>query len=221
MHKLSLINNTSITSDSLKGQKIVAALYLVTGHLSENDPLKAELRRLSVELLNTPSESRKDLATRISNVLGAATLASLISEKNSEILNLELRLFSNIEKNHEEDVQKFFGESSNHSNSKAHHPRVNHSRTLSDSYMSDSLSFKPKPKASKYEIIFENKNKRQNQILSFINEKKAVGIKDIATLFSDVSEKTIQRELGALVEQGKISKRGSKRWSVYMSITQN
>lgn len=221
MHKLRLINNTSITLDSSKGQKIVAALYLVTGHLSENDPIKAELRKLSVELLSTPNESRKDLATRISNILGAATLASLISEKNSEILNLELRLFSNIENNHEETVQKFFSQSSNHTNPKISHHKVAPSRTLSDSYMSDSLSFKTKPTATKYEIIFENKNKRQNQILSFINEKKAVGIKDIATLFPDISEKTIQRELGSLVEQGKISKRGSKRWSVYMSITQN
>ncbi len=78
-------------------------------------------------------------------------------------------------------------------------------------------------KDKKYEALqnksSENKNKRQNDILSFINEKKAVAIKDISALFSDVSEKTIQRELGVLVEKGKITKRGSKRWSVYMAIS--
>jgi len=64
----------------------------------------------------------------------------------------------------------------------------------------------------------ENKSKRQDAILSFINERKSVGIKDIAALFSDTSEKTIQRELATLVATGKVSKRGEKRWSIYMSI---
>jgi predicted HTH transcriptional regulator len=64
----------------------------------------------------------------------------------------------------------------------------------------------------------QDKNKRQEQILSFINGRKSAVIKDISSLFPDVSEKTIQRELGTLVEAGKITKRGSKRWSIYMAI---
>jgi predicted HTH transcriptional regulator len=65
---------------------------------------------------------------------------------------------------------------------------------------------------------FIDKNARQDTILSFINDRKSVVIKDIVSLFPDVSEKTIQRELNKLVENGKITKRGSKRWSVYMAV---
>ena len=71
----------------------------------------------------------------------------------------------------------------------------------------------------KFESISDNKYKRQSEILSFINNKKSVAIKDISALFPDVSEKTIQRELGALVSTGKITKRGSKRWSLYMAVS--
>jgi predicted HTH transcriptional regulator len=62
------------------------------------------------------------------------------------------------------------------------------------------------------------KDSRQEKILSFINERKSAVIKDITALFPEVSEKTIQRELGSLIDTGRITKRGSKRWSMYMAV---
>ena len=64
----------------------------------------------------------------------------------------------------------------------------------------------------------KEKENRKNSILKLINDKKSVVIKDITTLFPDVSEKTIQRELTSLIEEGRITKRGSKRWSIYMAV---
>jgi hypothetical protein len=63
-----------------------------------------------------------------------------------------------------------------------------------------------------------NKSARQDTILSFINERKSAVIKDIISLFPEVSEKTIQRELNALIDSGRITKRGTKRWSIYMAV---
>jgi DeoR/GlpR family transcriptional regulator of sugar metabolism len=80
------------------------------------------------------------------------------------------------------------------------------------------LTNKEKSSITKNVGIFENKNKRQHTILSFINDRKSAAIKDIAALFPDISEKTIQRELGTLVALGKITKRGNKRWSLYMAV---
>ena len=56
---------------------------------------------------------------------------------------------------------------------------------------------------------------REEAIMSIIKAKKQVSIKDISHLVRGVSEKTIQRELAALVEGGKVVKRGERRWSVY------
>ncbi len=59
------------------------------------------------------------------------------------------------------------------------------------------------------------KTERKNSILKFIKEKREVGIKDIMTIVSGCSEKTVQRELLALVSSGILKREGEKRWSRY------
>ncbi len=56
---------------------------------------------------------------------------------------------------------------------------------------------------------------RRAAILSVIQNKKKVSIKDISTLIRTVSEKTIQRELTALITEGIVRKEGERRWSTY------
>ncbi len=197
--------------DTSKGQKIAAALYLVSAHLSDTDPLKIALRTHAVALSTSEHEGYKTSAARaIETLLGSAVIAGLISEKNASIISLELRHFV-IQVTTEPDT-------------------ISHLFTTS-SVLEDTLPAKrPVPQSSytsrpitihnplKIPLINENKSKRQDTILSFINERKSASIKDISALFSDTSEKTIQRELGALVQAGKITKRGEKRWSVYMAV---
>jgi hypothetical protein len=60
---------------------------------------------------------------------------------------------------------------------------------------------------------------RSNKIISLIKGKKDISIKDISLAFTDCSEKTIQRELNALVLKGQLKKTGAKRWSRYSIIT--
>jgi DNA-binding transcriptional ArsR family regulator len=56
---------------------------------------------------------------------------------------------------------------------------------------------------------------RREAVMSVIRNKGSVSIKDISTLIRGVSEKTIQRELMALIESGLIAKQGERRWSTY------
>ena len=58
-------------------------------------------------------------------------------------------------------------------------------------------------------------NKRTSLILEFVRKHKNVSIKDIARVIKGFSEKTIQRELALLIQQGLVLKRGDRRWSVY------
>jgi hypothetical protein len=59
------------------------------------------------------------------------------------------------------------------------------------------------------------KNARQSVIINLLKRKREIMIKDVAPLIEGVSEKTIQRELLAMVEQGIVKKEGEKRWSKY------
>ena len=65
-----------------------------------------------------------------------------------------------------------------------------------------------------------NKIARRNDVLTIIRTKKKVSIKDISALMTDMSEKTIQRELLALVTEGVLVKEGEKRWSTYRIASQ-
>ncbi len=56
---------------------------------------------------------------------------------------------------------------------------------------------------------------RRNDVLNVIRSKGKVSIKDITTIMKDMGEKTVQRELLALVKEGVLAKEGEKRWSTY------
>jgi len=59
------------------------------------------------------------------------------------------------------------------------------------------------------------KDSRRTRILKLIKDNREVTIKDIATYFPELSEKTIQRELVSLTEEGTLKKFGERRWSRY------
>lgn len=59
------------------------------------------------------------------------------------------------------------------------------------------------------------KDSRRTRIWKLIKDNREVTIKDIAAYFPELSEKTIQRELVSLVEEGVLKKFGERRWSKY------
>ena len=58
---------------------------------------------------------------------------------------------------------------------------------------------------------------RMSLILDFVRKSNGVSIKEIAAVIRDCSEKTIQRELSALIQKGYIERKGERRWSVYVA----
>lgn len=56
---------------------------------------------------------------------------------------------------------------------------------------------------------------RREAIRSVLERNGPSYIKDISTVIRDVSEKTIQRELQAMVEEGILSRSGERRWTTY------
>jgi len=68
----------------------------------------------------------------------------------------------------------------------------------------------------KRDTVSDNvKNERRDSIIKLIKEKGEVTIKDITSIVSDCSEKTVQRELLSLLKDNLIKKTGEKRWSRY------
>jgi len=65
----------------------------------------------------------------------------------------------------------------------------------------------------------DKKRERRDVIFSVLKERNSVTVKDIARVVHDCSEKTLQRELGALVASGVLKKEGERRWSTYSLVS--
>jgi predicted HTH transcriptional regulator len=75
-----------------------------------------------------------------------------------------------------------------------------------------------KKKVVKRQIVSSNgggQSDRKRTILNLVDSKGKISIKDATSMIPGVSEKTIQRELLAMVKEGLLLKEGERRWSTY------
>jgi DNA-binding transcriptional ArsR family regulator len=64
-------------------------------------------------------------------------------------------------------------------------------------------------------LVYSQLVDRGSRIKTVLEAKPAATIKDISEVITDVSEKTIQRELNSLIEKGQVIREGERRWSKY------
>jgi hypothetical protein len=64
-------------------------------------------------------------------------------------------------------------------------------------------------------LVYSQLTDRKERIKTVLEAKPEATIKDIAEVITDVSEKTIQRELNSLIEKGHVVRQGERRWSKY------
>ncbi len=64
-------------------------------------------------------------------------------------------------------------------------------------------------------LVYSQLTDRAERIKTVLEAKPQATIKDIAEVITDVSEKTIQRELNSLIEKGQVIREGERRWSRY------
>ena len=64
-------------------------------------------------------------------------------------------------------------------------------------------------------FVYSKLTDRSERIKTVLEAKPHATIKDISEIITDVSEKTIQRELNSLIEKGQVLREGERRWSRY------
>lgn len=80
------------------------------------------------------------------------------------------------------------------------------------SFEGSNMHTPPKPHVERVQEIQKD---RRATILGLLQRKDRVTVRDVAQVIKDCSEKTLQRELLALVRQGVLVKEGERRWSTY------
>jgi DNA-binding transcriptional ArsR family regulator len=64
-------------------------------------------------------------------------------------------------------------------------------------------------------LVYSQLTDRATRIKTVLEAKPEATIKDLAEVITDISEKTIQRELNSLIEKGQVIRQGERRWSKY------
>jgi hypothetical protein len=182
------------------------------------------------------------LSLQIVSLSGVAYHSGLISEMNYQILSREFTdLVSVIEKDENKKASEetvildpgFFQIESSRTDASAGSSMTSESPAISEaiSYKGHFISHetKPAPAAAERRNEFfplkdirekahkssDSKDDRRSIIIKLLTKKSGLGIKDFADSIKGCSEKTIQRELLAMVSSGLLKKEGERRWSTY------
>jgi hypothetical protein len=237
-----------------KAEKLSTAIYLITGFLSDSEPIKWQIRGSGLSILSdviSLSDGRmSDMAYRVKNITSdigkitalfeIAATAGFVSTMNLAILKEEYGSLVEVIENRKigkaEDKYMFsrdFFSISEQARSvskerfpqdfyKGHIKKDNGHGSYEDkgqhTEKNEHSHFARGIEAENVSAKKESKNSRRETILRLIKDKgehAEVSIKDIVGYFHDCGEKTIQRELTALVREGVLKKTGERRWSRY------
>jgi hypothetical protein len=235
-------NDTGFIFVFKKTEKLVSAVYIVTGLFSDNEPIKWSLRKRSSDLMSfifsykdSKDQNKNDFVfhskTKILEIVSLMEIcfnSGLISEMNFNILKQE---FVNLIEN----LSTIQIESADPEHSILTPEFLNLNMSLpaikDQSYYKGNLQKSGHLNNSQLshrnvrdnirndtpgdDNINTKKSNRQALIISVLRKRSNLTIKDIADNVKDCSEKTIQRELNSLIETGLIKRDGERRWSRY------
>jgi len=231
-----------------KTEKIIIATYVLTDFIPNTEPLKRTLKDNSHQTLNKVCDLLHERSDRADNVQAIkslylklltqydlASLSGFITRMNSQIIKDEinnlLRIIDDLERELTDEMAPDFKTSyfnvdiknkRQYSKNKKTVPSSKIAKGQEDVKDSKVLYRKDSGNMSDmHKIDSTNSSKdgeRDQRILEIIKDKKIVSIKDISELIFDCSEKTIQRTLNKMIEEGKIEKNGERRWAKYQVV---
>jgi hypothetical protein len=207
-----------------KTEKITAALYLISGLLKDDEPMKWELRDRGIDMLTSSFTASSSLpgdknvviqalftaALETLSLLSVARISNLISEMNHSLLIGEIdkvvgllrdRLAASAENAGYVLSEHFFRTEKENTEQRIPGSEVSKGQGIG--------------RHSTQQITQQKKSQRQENIISILKGQSNITIKDLSKVIKDCSEKTIQRELLELVDKGVVKKEGERRWSRY------
>lgn len=225
-----------------RAERLVAAVHILTNHISIEEPSRVEIRRIGIGLLTSILALRDEMRVSVSPVFYA--VQSGVRELISLIRVLSISGY--VSPQNASTVVEALDELGNFL-------IVSQRSTLSESIVfskDDLLGVQDLPRVPMGEIpvkdsvprrpntapqgvkdrgiikdiyrtkdigqkISEDINVRAQAVLAILKSQGTLGIRDISSNLPEYSEKMIQRELARLIILGRVKKTGFKRWSRY------
>lgn len=216
-----------------KAERLAKAIHLIAPAFKDAPALRERLEDIVLGLIDAavlpPSESREGLSQELltlSSVLSIARTAGLLSPMNVDLIGREARDLLQEVAEYEEPYLLLDEAPTLSSLAKDIHAQTG--RPVLGQLPAPVAPVMPRREPSPKPVRMdqghtqgqisdksEKTDKRREAILAVLKTKGPVYIKDISTVVRGVSEKTIQRELQALVEAGKVKRSGERRWTTY------
>ena len=214
-----------------KAERLAKAIHLITPAFTDSVSLRNRIDAVAIGLVDAaclpPGAARAALSRELlalSSVLSIARTGGLLSPMNAELIAREAHLLLQEVAAYEEP-RLFLDEA----------PTLADLARRAGREVSPQSSRAPKPPRAAHQLVhkkpvssdlpvkdIKDTNKghgRKDVILEVMRQRGgSASIKDVSTLIRDVSEKTIQRELQALIEAGVLRKEGERRWSTYYIV---
>lgn len=226
-----------------KAERLAKAIHLIGPAFISSVPLKDRLDRIAVGLVDAavlpPAASRDALSRELlalSSILGIARTGGMLSAMNADLIIREAHVLLSEAAGYEEprvsleEMPTLASLAKSSAMSGSETREVSRFRSLARVMYDADLEtveapedigqskrhIKDTPSVPKAEAVRPAGNSdRRESILAVIRSKGPSYIKDISLVVRDVSEKTIQRELAALVSEGVITRKGDRRWTTY------
>jgi hypothetical protein len=209
-----------------KSEMIAKAIHLISPAFKDSKALRDRLQRISIEIIDAsvlpPSLAREALSRELltlSSILRMAKTAGILSSMNADIIMRETHELLQEVSTYEDPKVTLEDAPSLATLTRTAGLKA---QVVSETFVSNRQqpavrnSSENKGQYSKgQKEVKKDKSGRREAILSILKSKGPSYIKDLSTMIREVSEKTIQRELQALVLEGRVSKSGERRWTTY------
>lgn len=223
LQKLSL--NTDYYNNVFKRtERVVSVMFYIIAHVEDTprtrihiDSLTARGLSLYELVLGSLAWSEPGLAGRLEAVQTAgvgfsgtvriAAAAGVLTDALRDVLLSEVDLVTRFIRNH-------FLESGAHSVPAATPVRATRPAVRAPRVQTR-VTIPAGDISSDAHLVYSQLTDRGERIKTVLEAKPEATIKDIAEIITDVSEKTIQRELNSLIEKGQVIRQGERRWSRY------
>jgi len=225
-----IMSDSALFSDAIsyclqKGQKLSSAVHLVTEHLSDTEPLRTFIRSKSISILSlilsarsaaSVSFSAPMISSAIEELLSLVSIAEgarFVNAANAAILRAEYKGLLDIAQRVRKTDQHILNPSSLAVDLTFEPRLLDKNRSTAAKISSNSVALVLKESTESH--VRTDPALRRKAILDFVSKATKVSVRDLAAVIGDVSEKTLQRELVALVTEGVLKKEGDRRWSTY------
>lgn len=208
-----------------KAERLAKAVHLIAPAFSESASLRNRIDAIAIGLIDAaivPFGTVRTVLSRellaLSSILSIARTGGLLSAMNTDLITREAHSLLQEVAGYEEP-RLFLDEvptlSSIAKSAFSQESRQDTSSRVQKPVAPDQYARDRHQKHKGHIKDTEQVKDRRETILSVIKNKQKASIKDISTLLRGISEKTVQRELSALIEEGRVRKEGERRWSTY------